>query len=146
MTNLFPKTTVLITTGIAILFSAAFANAQTSGRFHIPFQFIMEDKMLPQGDYSARIDSYSQRIELISGKGVTMTYLAQNTPPRPGASASTDQLVFYKYGSVCVFRQIWRAGATQGRELPPSKVEREMARRTPENPATEVAVRVRPRQ
>ena len=102
--------------------------------------------MLPQGDYQARIDSYSQRIELISGEGVTMTYLAQNTPPRPGASASTNQLVFFKYGSVCVFRQIWRAGATQGRELPPSKVEREMARRTPENPATEVAVRVLPRQ
>jgi hypothetical protein len=128
MTNLITKAGLLIVIGLVALLPAS-ANAQSAMRFHIPFQFLMGDKVLSAGDYHIRIDYVARSIELVSIEGAARAFLTGNTPYRTETAKETGTLRFYRYGKVHVLRNVWRSGAQLGYELPASKAEREMANR-----------------
>jgi hypothetical protein len=136
MKNLISKTTVRIALGLVVLLSVTTASAETVGRFQIPFQFLMGDKVLPAGDYKVTIDAASMRIQLASWDGSASVNLTANTPHR--VAADTGKLVFQKYGRVLVLREMWRSGANYGHELTTSKAEREIARQAGASSTLEV--------
>ena len=128
MKNLTSQMSLRIAMAVLVLLSVTTANAATDGRFHIPFQFLMGDKVLPAGDYNVKIDTANQRIELTSWHGSAGVFISANTPFRAVPEAEIGKLVFHKFGKVTVLREMWRSGAKYGHELILSKAEREMAR------------------
>jgi hypothetical protein len=114
MKNLISKTTVRIALGLVVLLSVTTASAETVGRFQIPFQFLMGDKVLPAGDYKVKIDTANMRIQLASWEDSASVNLTANTPHR--VAADTGKLVFHKYGRVLVLREMWRSGLVPSRE------------------------------
>ncbi len=71
MKNLTLKTSLRIAMGVLVLLSVTTASAATDGRFNIPFQFLMGDKVLPAGDYNVKIDTAEQtdRIDFLERLG-----------------------------------------------------------------------------
>jgi hypothetical protein len=127
MKNLIAKTSLRIAMGVVVLLSVTTASAETVGRFQVPFQFLMGDKVLPAGDYKVKIDTANMKIQLSSWEGSGSVNLTANTPHR--AVTNTGKLVFHKYGRVLALREMWRSGANYGHELTTSKAEREIAER-----------------
>ena len=136
MNNLMMKTSLRIATGLVLLLSAATASADTVGRFQIPFEFLMGDKVLPAGDYKVTVDTDNRRIQLSSWEGSAAVNLTANTPHR--AATDTGKLVFRKYGRVLVLREMWRYGASYGHELITSKAEKEIAQKAATSSRLEV--------
>ena len=128
MKNLISKTSLRIAMGVLVLLSVTTASAAVDGRFHIPFQFLMGNKVLPAGDYNVKIDTANQRIELTSWNGSAGACLSANTLITAASGAEPGKLVFQKFGKVTVLRQMWRSGAKYGHELTFSKAEREMVK------------------
>jgi hypothetical protein len=52
--------------GMLAFVTLASAEAIPAGRFRVLFQFLAGDEVLPAGDYTVKIDSASNRIELHS--------------------------------------------------------------------------------
>jgi hypothetical protein len=100
-----------------VLLSVTTASAAADGRFHIPFQFLMGDKVLPAGDYNVKIYAANKRIELTSWQGSAAVCLSANTPLRAVSEAETGKLVFHKFGKMTVLQEMWRSGANYGHEL-----------------------------
>jgi hypothetical protein len=136
MKNLMMKTGLRIATGLVLLLSAATASADTVGRFQIPFEFLMGDKLLPAGDYKVTLDTANGRLQLSSWEGSAAVNLSANTPHR--AATDTGKLVFRKYGRVLVLREMWRYGASYGHELITSKAEKEIAQKAATSSTLEV--------
>ena len=139
MTNLLSKAGLRIAMSLVVLLSVTAASAESVGRFHIPFQFLMGDKVLPSGDYTVKIDTANKSIELASWQGVARVYLTADAPYRAGAAEDTGKLVFHKYGKILVLREMWRSGARYGHELTTSQAEREIARQGSAYSTTEIA-------
>jgi hypothetical protein len=136
MKNLMMKTGLRIAIGLVFLLSATAASADTVGRFQIPFEFLMGDKVLPAGDYKVTVDTDNRRIQLSSWEGSAAVNLTANIPHR--AATDTGKLVFRKYGRVLVLREMWRCGANYGHELITSKAEKEIAQKAATSSTLEV--------
>lgn len=139
MTNIISKTSFLVAISLVALFAATAANAETTARFEIPFQFIMGDKVLPAGDYVVKIDHATRRIDVTSNKASARLFLTANAPRRTDGTVDMGKLIFHQYGKVYVLRQMWRFGSSWGYELPASKVESEMAKRQGADATREIA-------
>lgn len=110
------------------LLLAAPALAQTASmKVNVPFDFIVNGKTLPAGEY--RVDGLSTSTSTIairnteqSAKLMTLTNGCESTE-----AAEASKLVFHRYGGQYFLAQVWSAGSSEGRELPRSRAEREVA-------------------
>ena len=136
MKNLISKRTVAIAAAFAALLVAAPAQAQVA-EFDVPFPFLLQDKVLPAGQYVVRADAGSQTVALRLPSGTSMG-LAMSVPVRRPASApAVGSAVFQKYGKTYVLKTVWSRGVREGFQLPVSSAERELARAyTPAEVAT----------
>lgn len=123
----------------ALLFALVLAPASfgQAGLFElradVPFEFHIGGKVMPAGNY---------RISPTNNNSVV---IAAMEPDGPRAAALTNlsgggnahdrsELVFTRYGDKYFLRQIWRAGLSNGRELPPARTEREIMFRAAASP------------
>lgn len=94
----------------------------------IPFNFTVGSKALPAGEYTVRRlspDFVVVQSADAQGAAIALTRFAQsNTIQEEG------KLVFHRYGDYYFLSSAWRPGENVGLEIPKSKLEREMARRT----------------
>ncbi len=114
--------------GLGLLLATASAYAQTGlVKANVPFNFIVNKTDMPAGEY---------RIQPLGVTGVAMSIQSADSSvvntvlPHSCESAATPEvskLVFHRYGSQYFLAQIWTAGNDQGRELPKSGREREVA-------------------
>ena len=111
--------------------------AQRASRANIPFAFQVANQTMPAGEYV--IEGMSNTNELAqmirrtdSSAAVAVLTLAGDAENE----WSTPELVFHKYGNSYFLSEIW-TGQGQGRRLPVSKGEKELARETK---GSEVAV------
>ena len=97
----------------------------------IPFDFSVAGKKLPAGKYwvnRAQESSGDLIVQIRSTDGhssisrLTIPVFAVNP-------MSKGSLVFHRYGDEYFLSEIWPAGGQTGRELPKSRVERELARK-----------------
>jgi len=95
--NLVLLSTVFV---IALMATLSFAGAGIGMRINVPFDFYLEDQLLPTGDYSFQMDSgnYATGSHLVvwaeDGTGNTMLF----TVPGTRANAALNELRFNKYG------------------------------------------------
>ena len=87
----------------------------------VPFSFTVNKKVLPPGPYS--ISSTGNSVLMVIGFGngaLTMSHSLES------AKADTPKLVFHRYGSEYILREVWTGGG-QGRQLPETRRERELS-------------------
>jgi hypothetical protein len=126
------KNQLLALVGLGLLLATASASAQTMPvKVNIPFNFIVNKAALPAGEYTVQSLGLSNTAILLrsTDRQITRTFLS-NTCSSSEAS-TTSKLVFHRYGSEYFLAQIWRAGYEQGKALPKSSREAELAQVQP---------------
>jgi hypothetical protein len=121
--------TVLHTLFAALLAVASASIAQTQPgdlTVDVPFAFVVAGKQLPAGHYTVNMETNFVRITT-PGSGVMITTHAASRKAADGS-----KLVFHRYGNTYFLSSMWVSGNTVGRELVPSRTERDMARRNAE--------------
>src|SRR3989442_2295145 len=117
----------VVVLSMAIVVVSARAQANSPLLANIPFQFVVEDKSLPAGEY---------RIErMLSGNPKVL--LIRSTDGRAHRSVMTmevlandwqeSKLIFNRYDNHYFLSQIWTQGDNSGRELFKSQRETELA-------------------
>jgi hypothetical protein len=124
----------------ALLAAMGLATGQTSAGdvvVEVPFAFNGAGQQLPAGHYIVTSKDGFIRIFSTSKQGLFV-------PTHAAVRAASEQskLVFHRYGDTYFLSCVWVKGTTTGKELYPSRAEREMAARQSE---MELAV-VRPAQ
>jgi hypothetical protein len=114
--------------GAAVLVIAASLNAQTSGRpvkANVPFDFDAGNKHFSAGEY--KVDAINPQGALaIIGPG-SQSGLVVSRRAQSSALSPNSKLVFHRYGARYFLYQIWVEGDSSGRELPMTRVEKELA-------------------
>lgn len=109
--------------------SAAVANGQSKASLvaHVPFEFVVADKILGAGEYRvAAIDRLGETIAITNSQGDSAIRLTSSSQRKDREKAA--KLVFHRYGSTYFLSQVWMAGEATGRELPKGKQERAVER------------------
>ena len=129
MTIQTSRITIGIAIGLLALLAAPAVYAQSTMRVDIPFQFHVQNQVLPAGAYRVSYDAAFQRMALLLPDGSGM-FLPAHTAYRPRAEY-VGSLVFHKYGNAYFLRQVWTPGGPYGFGLLASKAEREIAKVQP---------------
>ena len=105
------------------------AQAQPALIVKVPFDFVVCNSRLTAGEYTVSIDNL-KTIVLVRGERGNSAVMALSIAAHTGKITQQAKLVFNRYGDRYVLSQVWPAGSNDGREFPPSKMERELARST----------------
>src|SRR5512138_245221 len=125
--------------GAVALVIAASLSAQTSDRpvkANIPFDFNAGSQHYSAGQY--RVNAISPLALAIVGQGSESGLVISRGAESSSPSAST-KLIFHQYGTSYFLYQIWVEGENSGRELPTTKVERELASNATPDPVVIMA-------
>jgi hypothetical protein len=124
---------------VALVIAASLSDAQTRGRAvkaNIPFDFNAGNKHYSAGQY--RVNAVSDLALAILGQGSESGFVFSRRAESSSPSATT-KLIFHQYGTSYFLYQIWVQGENSGRELPMTRVEKELARNAIASPAVVVA-------
>lgn len=114
---------VMITVALAV--PAAFSQlGTTTTTVTIPFAFTVQDQVLPSGTYT--LEWINTRIYIRSSNLKQGTFISTNSVEGK-ENRERDVLEFTRYGHTYFLSRIWYAGRRDGRELPVSKLQAEMA-------------------
>jgi hypothetical protein len=100
---------------------------------------VVGDKQLPAGEY--QVKSLHQAALQIQSKDTRSTAIALTTAMQATKISNTGKLVFNRYGDQYFLSKIWAASSDSGRELPKSRLEREVAQRLSEKGTIVVAAK-----
>ena len=115
--------------GLSLLLATASAFAQTiSLKANIPFNFVVNGKTLPAGEYTVKTMG-SERTLSIRDSSQTATSLVLANACESMQPADRTKLVFHRYGDSYFLTKVWISGNTSGHEIPASKQEAELAAR-----------------
>ena len=105
----------------------------------IPFDFVVGEKRLPSGEYHMK--SLSQAVTEIQSKDGRSTVIILTTGIQAGKISDVGKLVFNCYGDYYFLSRIWAPSSDMGRQLPKSRLEREVAWRTSTGGITIIAAK-----
>ena len=92
----------------------------------IPFDFLVGETRLPAGDY--HVKSTTQGAMLIQSPNARSSATVLTQPTFAAKISDVGKLVFNQYGDQYFLSKIWVPSSDTGRELPKSRLEREVAR------------------
>jgi hypothetical protein len=118
--------TLLIVAAFAIV-SLTAANAQTTGKFDIPFQFVAGQTVLPAGEYKVKVESGSAGMQIVHTDGKAALVLFA-VPTQAKEAPATGRLEFRRNGDTYVLASVWVRHSNRGLQLPTKQVERELAK------------------
>jgi hypothetical protein len=116
----------MIVTAFAIV-SLTAANAQTTGKFDIPFQFVAGQTILPAGEYSVRVEAGSAWMQIVHADGKAALHVLA-VPAQAKAAPATGSLEFQRNGDTYVLAAVRVRNSNRGLQLPAKQVERELAK------------------
>jgi hypothetical protein len=122
-----------------VLITSGSLSAQTNDRpvkANIPFDFNAGGKHYSAGQYS--VNAISDLALAILGQGSESGFVSSRRAQSSSPSATT-KLIFHQYGTSYFLYQIWVQGENSGRQLPMTRVEKELATNAIANPAVVVA-------
>ena len=126
------KKQLLALVGLGLLLATASASAQTVPlKANIPFNFIVNKAELPAGEYTLQSLGSSDTAMLIQSTDGQMAKMVLPNACESSKAPTASKLVFHRYGSEYFLAQIWTAGYQQGKELPKSSRETEVAQDYP---------------
>jgi hypothetical protein len=95
---------------------------------NIPFEFAVSGKVLPGGEYVVRQDRWT--FLTIQSRDGSNGVLAQANSAQSKTPRQEATLVFDRVGDHYFLAQIWEPGSDTGVQIPRSKMERELIKRT----------------
>jgi len=104
----------------ALTLSAPAPVAAADIRANVPFSFTVDKKVLPAGTYN--VTSSNAHALLISSFGAGAVTMGQ----RAESTSGSPRLVFHRYGTEYILREVWMGGAS-GYQLRETARERELA-------------------
>jgi hypothetical protein len=127
----------LVTGCLLALMTAAPARAQISGtalRATIPFDFSVRGKTLPAGNYEIRRINDAPEGLVIRNVNDKHDHVMFETEPIGGRKIfRRSEIVFHRYGDSYFLSEVLPAGEKTGRELIPSRAERQLSREMASN-------------
>ena len=98
---------------------------------NIPFDFIVNKAELPAGESTLKSLGSSGTAILIQSADGQMAKMVLPNACNSSKAPTASTLAFHRYGSQYFLAQIWTAGYEQGKELPKSSRETEVAQDYP---------------
>jgi len=115
--------------GLGLLLASASAYAQSINlKANVPFNFALNGKTLPTGEYTIRSIDNMRNAAAISGAEqkplvlLTMPCLS----PRNREISQESKLVFTRYGNTYFLSEVWIEGSGAGYSVPKSRLEHEL--------------------
>jgi hypothetical protein len=107
------------------------AYGQLEPRIHVkvPFAFHVEDKEFPAGEYTVKASS-GQTAVLLQSTDYSRAQVVLTNSAETHTVAEQSSLVFNRYGTEYYLSMIWLAGSNSGRQLTPSRQEKELAQKS----------------
>jgi hypothetical protein len=102
----------------------------------VPFSFSARDRTMPSGTYTVQLDTENNVVVLRGEQKEALMVLAISQELRQPAAHS--ELVFHRYGSRYILRDVHVQGSAQGETLVLGKLDKEIARN--QKPAETLAV------
>ena len=124
------KKQLFVLAALAAMFLGVSAHAQTINvKADIPFDFVVGQQMLPQGQYSVATVSTpgSQFLAIRNADGRT-EHVELGRSASLLNPAESSKLVFHHVGGRYFLAQIWTSGNNSGYEFGQSKLEKELAK------------------
>jgi hypothetical protein len=124
------KTRALIMAGVMVLTFAAstqVARAQDHLVVNVPFDFVAGSTKLPAGEYSVKVQGPLNTLLLIRRAATAESAIIPTNAVVANEPRTESKLVFNRYGDRYFLSQIWTEGNNQGRQVPKSAREKEMA-------------------
>jgi len=104
------------------------ASGQAGVRVRVPFDFVVADRTLPQGEYLFWWNTDKVVVENSQGNMVALVF---STAVSEGSVVKTGQAVFQCYERLCFLSQVWSPTRTSGRQLRKCHWEDVVARKEP---------------
>lgn len=124
--------------GLGLLLATASAYAQTGMvKANVPFNFIVGKADLPAGEYTIHALGITGAAMVVESSDSKVVKLILPNGCASNQAQEKTKLVFHRYGAQYFLAQIWTQGSGQGKELPTSKRETEVAM---DYPAQDVVV------
>jgi len=121
------QTRLLASFGVLVGLAVAPAFGQVWGvKVKVPFQFVIADKTLPEGEYLFSPVHDEVFVQDSQGKRVAMVLTNAVGGRKVG---KTGEVLFECYADLCFLSQLWTPGQDTGRELLRSRREIEVAKR-----------------
>ena len=114
---------------LALLCASLYAQTMNL-RASIPFAFHAGENAMPAGEYTIR---HSAGALILHNTGGPSVILLTNAASRPNLPPDA-RLSFNRYGEQYFLSSVWTPDSRDGREISKSRVEKELARRTPGEP------------
>jgi len=125
------KKQTLITASLCLVVGLAMvpANAQAGGiTARVPFNFAVSGQTFPAGNYVMIASPHQLKIEDGQGKTVAMV-LANEVSGR--SAGENGRITFHCYRDRCFLAEVWSPTQENGRELPTSRAEANLAKEEP---------------
>jgi len=105
------------------------AYGQTPIRVAIPFTFHVHDQEFPSGEYLVKA-SAGQTVVLLQGADHSRAqFVLTNAVQSPGL-VEQPKFMFDRYGTEYFLSQVWLPGSYTGRQVPPTRRQMELARKS----------------
>ena len=127
MKNATKTMRVLMIVAAFAIVSLTAANAQTTGRFDIPFEFVAGETILPAGEYKVKVETGFAGMQFVSTDGKAALVLFA-VPKQAKEAPATGRLEFRRNGDTYVLTAVWVRNSNMGLQLPAKQVERELAK------------------
>ena len=117
--------------GVCALLGTSSLSAQSSHMLiaTVPFDFAVNNQHLASGTYTVTINNALSTLLIRGEENGSAMYTLTNAT-EPGKVPDRGKLIFNRYGDRYFLSQVWYPEGTQGRGLPASKAEQELARNT----------------
>lgn len=118
---------ITMTGMLALAFLAASQPLRAQERLvaNIPFAFTVGKMTLPAGEYQVQKWTRDSMMLLIQCTDRSAATFAASNAVASNNPQPQSKLVFHRHGERYFLYQIWRAGESRGRQLPPSAKEEE---------------------
>jgi hypothetical protein len=124
-TKIFALATALLLSGL--MSGISYAEPPTLVT-NIPFAFQVGNQTLPAGDYRVETEvTGAAKFQFLRHVDSNRVVILSTLPVESKAEGGDPMLIFHRYGQTYFLAQIWN-GTAEGRELPESRREKEMAR------------------
>ena len=111
---------------LLVALCAVSANAQSIVypiKVKVPFNFYVENNVLPQGDYTVSTVGPTRMVMLTGPQG---SIFLSTTPAENGSAKKADELIFHRVNDQYFLASIWTSDNRLGHELFRSKHEKEL--------------------
>lgn len=115
--------------GLLVTLAVVSVSGASSGRIvaRIPFDFTAGNKTFPAGAYDVSFTNM-QGVLLIRSQDRRAAAMVHTQARQAKGAQEQTRLGFRRYGDQYFLAEVWTAGSDEGRELPRSRREREVAK------------------